>query len=286
VETSAESSTDESGESGDTGDTGEPPGPGEAGEFSLLTYNVAGLPEGLSSGDPVPHMPQISPLLNEYDLVVVQEDFFYHAELSGEATHPHQTMPWSEMPTLKDIGDGLNRFSQFPFGDHERVAWWDCNGTTDCASDCLATKGWSFARHTIVEGFELDVYNLHHEAGGCDEDVEIRDQATDDLIAAVMERSASRPIIIAGDYNLHEEDAVDLEVLERMADALGLEDACWAVECGNDSIDRVFFRGSNNVAITVSDWQQPAEFIDLEGDSGPLSDHLPTSVVVHYAPTP
>jgi hypothetical protein len=229
-------------------------------------------------------MPQISPLLNAYDLVVVQEDFFYHAELSGETEHPHVSTPWSDMPTLKDIGDGLNRFSQFPFEAHERNAWWSCNGQLDCGSDCLATKGWSFARHTISEGFELDVYNLHHEAGGCDEDLVIRDQATDDLIAAVMERSAGRPVILAGDYNLHANDPVDREVLDRMAEELGLEDACWALDCGTESIDRIFFRGSTNVDISVSDWSQPPEFVDSE-DDGPLSDHLPTAVVVHYAPT-
>lgn len=287
VSTDEESGTDSGDGDGDgDGETGEPPGPAQPGQFSFMTYNVAGLPEGLSSGDPVPHMPQISPLLNAYDLVVAQEDFFYHAELSGEAEHPHQSSPWSEKPSFADIGDGLNRFSQFPFELHERVAWYACHGgVSDCASDCLATKGWSYARHTIVDGFELDIYNLHHEAGGCDMDVEIRDQATDDLIAAVMERSGSRPVIIAGDYNLHASDAVDLEVLERMAEQLDLEDACWALDCASNSIDRVFFRGSDNVEITVSDWEQPAEFVDALDDNGPLSDHLPTSVVIHYAPT-
>ena len=268
----------------DEGTTGEPPGPSEAGEFKFLTYNVAGLPEGLSSGDPVPHMPQISPLLNNYDLVVVQEDFYYHEALSGEADHPHQSTPWTDMPSLKDIGDGLNRFSAFPFEAHERVGWGDCNGTVDCASDCLATKGWSYARHTIVEGFELDVYNLHHEAGGCDEDVLIREQATEDLIVAVNERSAGRAVIIAGDYNLHGDDPVDLAVLEHMAEELGLEDACWALDCGSNSIDRVFYRSSSNVELSATDWSQPAEFVDSE-DGGPLSDHLPTAVVIHYAPT-
>ncbi len=40
----------------------------------------------------------------------------------------------------KGIGDGLNRFSQFPFDPVERVAWYACNGTIDYSSDCLAKK--------------------------------------------------------------------------------------------------------------------------------------------------
>ena len=50
-----------------------PPAPLK-GSFSLLTYNVAGLPEGLSSSRPSVNMALISKLLNRYDLALVQED--------------------------------------------------------------------------------------------------------------------------------------------------------------------------------------------------------------------
>ena len=39
------------------------------GTFKALTYNVAGLPQGLSSSSPVTNQPIMSPLLNAYDVV-------------------------------------------------------------------------------------------------------------------------------------------------------------------------------------------------------------------------
>ena len=113
--------------SGTAGSSGSGPA-GPPGEFSLLTYNVAGLPQGISSSDPEAHIPQISPLLNDYDIVLAQEDFWYHAELSADAEHPHQSDPYSDDPKKKGIGDGLNRFSDFPFEPVERVQWYDCHG--------------------------------------------------------------------------------------------------------------------------------------------------------------
>ena len=60
----------------------------DQGEFLALTYNVAGLPEPLSGSQPSVNIPQISPLLNSYDLVLVQEDFWYHNELKAQINHP------------------------------------------------------------------------------------------------------------------------------------------------------------------------------------------------------
>ena len=46
-----------------------------SGSFTALTYNVAGLPEQISGSSPEANSPLISPLLNGYDLVLLQEDW-------------------------------------------------------------------------------------------------------------------------------------------------------------------------------------------------------------------
>lgn len=51
------------------------------GVLDVLTYNVAGLPEGLSSGTPATNTALLAPKLAPYGLVNVQEDFNYHATL-------------------------------------------------------------------------------------------------------------------------------------------------------------------------------------------------------------
>jgi len=254
--------------------------PDRSGSFSLLTYNVAGLPQGISGSNPEANMPQISPLLNDYDVVLVQEDFWYHDVLCLEAGHPFQSEPWSDRPDLLDIGDGLNRFSQSSFGETTRMSWPDCNGTTDCASDCMASKGFRFATHELAEGVFVDIYNVHMEAGGCPEDEVIRADSIQLLLDTFPVESPERAIIVAGDWNLHEEDAVDLGQLRRLVDEGGFQDACWALDCGATNIDRVFYRGSSDLELSATSWTIPGEFVDEAGED--LSDHEPVAVVIEW----
>jgi endonuclease/exonuclease/phosphatase family metal-dependent hydrolase len=276
------SSTPMSGESSDGGsDDAAPLAP--PGELTVLTYNIAGLPQGISDSDPERNIPQISPLLNAFELVLVQEDFWYHEELVAEVMHPHRSEPWTDDPLEDGVGDGLNRFSQFAFGELERVPWYDCHGQLDCSSDCLATKGWSFARHTLDEGVEIDVYNLHMEAGSCPEDIEIRANSAIHLVEAIEARSEGRSVIVAGDFNLKETRPRDMDSLQHIIEGAGLTDACQAVACGDQRIDMIMVRGTPDLEIEVLDWWLPEEFVDAEtGD--PLSDHLPVAASLRYTP--
>lgn len=250
-----------------------------SGSFTLLTYNVAGF-QGLSSSNPVAFMPLISPLLDNYDVVVVQEDFWYHAQLIAAIHHPYTSVPWKDPPVISDIGDGLNRFSRSPFRDHTRIAWPGCNGRFDCASDCLATKGFSVARHHLAEGVEVDVYNLHMEAGGCEKDKLIRAQSIELLLKTLSERSAAMAVIMAGDFNLHEEDDEDRALIQRLVDAGGLSDSCWSNTCGKTLIDRILVRSSSTVELRTSGWNVPPKFVSADGTD--LSDHKPVSATIHW----
>ena len=48
---------------------------------------------------------------------------------------------------------------------------------------------------------EIDVYNLHNEAGSCERDFVIRDASADLVLATIAARSRDRAVIVAGDYN-------------------------------------------------------------------------------------
>lgn len=129
------------------------------GSFTALSYNVAGLPEPLSGSEPATNSPIISPLLNEYDLVLLQEDWAdvlaqhgarpagaegvprtgYHDLVVGAALHPYRSEPMSSPPPVINTanrlptgptlsGDGLNHLSDFRFGDVLRVMWAVCHG--------------------------------------------------------------------------------------------------------------------------------------------------------------
>jgi len=247
-----------------------------SGEFTLLTYNVAGLPDGISKSDPEQYMPMISPLLNGYDLAVVQEDFVYHQELAAAAGHPYRSLPLFVDPDEVPLGDGLNRFSLFPIGRVYRLQWPGCSGEFDCASDCLATKGFSMARVELHTGISIDLYNLHGEAGGCPADLELRAFGFKRLVEFIRTFSAGRPVIVAGDFNLRWNDPEDVDVLQMLLDEGGLTESCLALECGDERIDKVFFASSDSLQFEALTWAVPTEFVSPDGED--LSDHKPVSV--------
>lgn len=261
--------------SADGGPATDGPIPPQEGAFSALSYNVAGLPQGLSSSEPEQYIPLISPLLNGYDLVLVQEDFAYHAELSAEAEHPYQSEPKTD--NLKLVADGLNRFSIFAFDTLERVQWAQCYGDASTGSgDCLAEKGFSMARTTFGDRVTIDVYNLHADAGGGAEDIAARQVGIAQLVDYINEHSAGHAVIVGGDTNLHADDPPDQALLDELADGTGLTDACLHLDCGRDEIDRFFFRSSDALEVVPLSWELAAEFVTDDGT--PLSDHPALSV--------
>lgn len=264
-------------------------------ELTALTYNVAGLPEGLSGSEPATNMPMISPLLNDYDLVLVQEDWidpdppaegfdFYHDDLVAEVDHEHRSTP-ATPPLGSDprrpealVADGLNRMSRFPFGEVTRQMWDDCFGGLDTsdggAADCASQKGFSVARTELAPGVEVDVYNLHAEAGGTPRDEELSAADFEQLAAFLDDHSAGRAVIVGGDFNLHTDEEPDRSIFDEFLAATGLSDVCEAVDCGDDAdeIDKFVFRGGGGVEIEALDHRFEREKF-RRADGEPLSDH-------------
>jgi hypothetical protein len=267
------------------------------GELLALTYNVAGLPALLSSSEPETNMPLIGPLLNDYDLVLVQEDWLtpdpnpipsarvYHDLLAAEANHPYQSVP-APVPLGEDprrpsalLSDGLNEFSNFPFGELTRVPWVGCFGGSNTsdggAADCLAVKGFSVALHELGPGVEVDVYNLHAEAGATDEDNRLNAEDFVELATFIAEHSPGRALIVGGDTNLGTEPgSADADVWNTFLSSAGLSDVCEVVDCGADGaeLDKFAFRSSDDITIEPLSWRFEREKF-VRADGAPLSDH-------------
>jgi hypothetical protein len=248
-----------------------------AGEFSVLIYNVDGLPATLSGATPEVDIPQISPLLNSYDLVLVQEDFWYHDLLTAEITHPHRSEPKVAEPSLTELGDGLNRFSRIRFDPVTRAAWQRCNGSVDCSNDCMTDKGFSVARVRLAKGVSLNVYNLHMDAGNCEGDFEAREGQLQQLVADLAARTADEAVIIAGDTNLKNwRNREDQILLDQLLQETGVAIACNVLACTGGNHDRIMFRSSPDLKLTPLSWSNPPEFVDAQGFD--LSDHKPVLV--------
>ncbi len=245
-----------------------------AGGFSVLTYNVAGLPEGISGSHPLVNTSKISPKLNAFDIVLVQEDFTYHRKLRSKAEHPYISGPGRG----GSLGDGLARFSRFPFSEVEHIDWEECYGTMGYANDCLTPKGFSFATHEVAPGVFIDIYNLHMDAGGSKGDIEARDAGMDQLIAWMAERSAGRAVIIGGDWNLNARRDRDMEVLDRILTKQNLKDSCRALNCGEERIDRILFRGDDRIRIEAVEYKVEVQRFEKKRRIQ-LSDHEAVSTV-------
>jgi hypothetical protein len=277
----------------------------DEGEFSLLTYNVAGLPAEMTNLDPGTHLPIVGRLVNSYALVLTQEDFdwwkpdgvgdgrdftTYHERLVGKSTHQYRSAQHPGVDPvgvaaerLADVqfGDGLGFLSRFPMEGNRRVPWSGCfgepGGGDGGAGDCMALKGFSFTNLTLAEGVTVDLYNVHVEAGGTEADRSLRAADLDELARFIGENSEGRAVLVGGDTNLPPGGA-EAAVWETFLESTDLTDACDATGCGGPArVDKVAFRSGDGVDLdAVLHAPHPRRFVD--GEKEPLSDHVPLEV--------
>ncbi|MFG2959315.1 jacalin-like lectin [Streptomyces sp. NPDC048291] len=266
-----------------------------SGTFSVLTYNVAGLPEGLSSA-PTPRdtsTTAIGTRIAPYDIVNVQEDFNYHAYLYSTDTHPYRTATSGGA----GIGSGLNTVSNYAWDtdDFERDGWNSCQIDS---GDCLTPKGFTFMRERLAEGVYVDFYNLHTNAGTNDGDEASRADNLSQLTSFISTHSAGNAVVVMGDTNTRYTRSAD--TIAEFASNNGLTDA-WvqlirggsAPAKGSDAlvcdqsgatvpntcevVDKVLYRSSKLVNLNATSYNnEHAKFLTSDGLM--LSDHDPITV--------
>jgi endonuclease/exonuclease/phosphatase family metal-dependent hydrolase len=259
------------------------------GSFSVITYNIAGLPQLISSAA-TPRRESIATigkLLNRFDIVHVQEDFNYNDELYGAGNnHPYRTPTKGAVMT----GDGLNTLSKFPVREIRRIAWTHCTG-----ADCFTPKGFTYTRIEIAANRFIDFYNVHANAYNHPRAALARRKNIAQLSAYIQLHSPGNAVVVMGDLNgryCFSEDNIRLLLEEnRLSDAwlglhckntppvssstipasniLNLTDTC-------ETIDKILFRSSNTIQLKLSGYAlEKQRFSDPSGT--PLSDHHPVS---------
>jgi endonuclease/exonuclease/phosphatase family metal-dependent hydrolase len=270
----------------------------DSGTLNLLAYNVAGLPEALSSASTprVASTTAIGQRLSPYDVVQVQEDFNYHAYLYAADTHPYRT------PTSggAGFGSGLNTMSSLSYDedDFERVHWNSCQIDS---GDCLTPKGFTFMRVRLAEGVYVDFYNLHTNAGTNDGDETSRASNLSQLTAFIKSHSAGNAVVVMGDTNTRYTRAADT-ISAFVADN-GLTDAWVKLQRGGvppvagtdalvcdtaaitdtcEVVDKVLYRGSALVNLNATSYHnEHAAFLNAAGAM--LSDHDPVSTKLSWS---
>lgn len=260
--------------------------------FSVMSYNVAGLPAVLSSGNPSANSVEIGKRISNWDVVNVQEDFNYHAYVYSENSHLYRTATSGGVP----FGDGLNSLSNFSFSnitDLTRTKWEVCS--TFDGADCLTPKGFTFLEIQLADGVTFDLYNLHTDAGVTAADEVARAANLAQLSEYIIANSAGNAVIVMGDTNTRYTRSDD--TIREFAEGLGLTDG-WveyvrdgvyptkgadAIVCDSSNmtdtcevVDKILFRGNNYITLSLENWKnENAAFLDDDGNM--LSDHPPIS---------
>lgn len=249
-----------------------------SGRIHLATYNVAGLPEGLSLVHPVATLPRVGKLLNAYDLALVQEDFAYPELLRKNLRLPFRSPAFVRGEALH-FGDGLSQFGKLPFTETTRIPWRTCHGVLDAYFDCWTPKGLAMIRVAVAPGIFIDAYDVHLDAGVTPGDRHARAEQLVQLMETVREHSAEQAVVIGGDFNLTEAERASLYVL---AASVGLVDVCAQLRCPEPwRIDRVLIRSSRALSLVARSWRTDRSFRDPRGQ--PLSDHLLVAVDIDWA---
>jgi hypothetical protein len=265
------------------------------GNFSMLTYNVSGMPS-LDSGAPwtrALNMLDIGSRINAFDVVNVQEDVAYQPLLAANTSFADLTEPSS--PTWLGLlgmpfSDGLNSFAQYGMHQVLRFGW------SSCTVLCTGT-GFVYSRLEIPGGESVDLYNI-------DTTTELTNDDIAQLSTFIQQTSLGRAVIVSGDFNQLYSDSG--QTLSEFATANGLTDAWVQLEYGGivppdaetcayesscEQTDKIFYRSADPLNFddpASSPVQLIAQTYANEGlnfrngNDQDLSSHTPQAVTFSY----
>ncbi len=272
-----------------------------ADSWTLLSYNVKGLPPLVMDGDGPARMRAISERMRRYDIVVLQEVFAYDDLLrtAGRSVQwlngPGPRFRVSQLPALIPLylpcllssycempsSAGLALALHSPAIVAELLtaqAYSTCHGVLRASNDCLATKGWLGVELSFPEG-KVHLYTTHLDAGQSPRDRLARQAQLGELTRAILRYSRGQALLVTGDFNLHRSSGDDMGMLTDFLGATGLENTrvfeSPRCEFGCLGLDYIMQRSGSSLAILV-DAATAGEFVDADGEA--LSDHPPLTI--------
>ena len=135
---------------------------------------------------------EISPKLNSYDIVNIQENFAYNSELNSQLTFKYQTNFTGNVP----FGDGLVTLSKYPLYNYDRIGWKEIYGI-----DFATRRGFTFTSLEIKKGYFIDIYNLHCDEFDDKKSIEGRNSNLAQISKYIQGISEGKAVIVFGDTN-------------------------------------------------------------------------------------
>jgi endonuclease/exonuclease/phosphatase family metal-dependent hydrolase len=267
---------------------GETSAPSAPFEFRVFMYNVQARPY---FDDVKEKLPKISPLLNGFDIVGIEECFKEHELLWAGANYPNKVHFGSLVRPWKITNSGLATLTRLPMGE---VLFDHYPHNLGELQNRVASKGIMLAR-LDAGGYPLDFYLTHMEAGGLPEAQVSRMAQAKQVVEFVTRNSPpEHAVLLCGDFNMmplrkekspkeyspgHFDSEADLHgrtaAFMVMYEGLGLRDASDELfGPTKDDIERYLFRAPKGVTMTALSLEADSTTFRRE-DGSSLSDGSP-----------
>jgi len=248
---------------------------GEEETISVLTLNVAGLPNFLTAQDnPEDRMRLIAKHSKAWDIVAYQEDFVYSEQLDEDVNFKtlrgEKFNFWSIfVPWLRK--SGLTVKTSYFVERCTFQAFDSCSGYFGQKSDCWVPKGILCARIQSPLGLLIDFCTTHLDAGNDEESHAARREQIKQYNSELPRTVTNRPWIRieTGDYNLRLTD-VDIRGLIENRDEIIVNTET------NKNVDFITVTANHLVKVRLGNHGKIPEFDDL-------SDHPAVGAVLHLS---
>lgn len=239
--------------------------------IKFITYNVCGLPDVITKDrnlDPVAmRFPRIGERLRDYDVIGLQETFVPDRISIERKLRSFFVARGTDSWNKGTPGSGIYIFSRGRIPRSMFEMWEGLVGV-----DAWSHKGFVGATTTLRNGFAIDVYSLHAQAGGYSE---LRRHNYEQLLNGMTRFSggSGRPVIALGDFNC--------ELKEPECKWLIANSHLKHVDPAYDGIDHIFF-DENGSDWTISVLSAGETFITPDERGRLLSDHPAFQAVLKF----
>jgi len=168
-------------------------------DLKVVTYNVCGLPDLFTYDRNLAQMKKrfdyIGEKLNAYDIIGLQEMFVGERSRIESALGKYFVGHGTDTGSALKFGSGVYTFSRWPISKIHYEEWRVSEGP-----DSLSHKGFVMVTTHLGGGLDMDVYNLHAQAGGR------RGLGVDNMKQLVeamefLSFGGGRPVLLIGDFN-------------------------------------------------------------------------------------
>lgn len=241
-------------------------GGADAYEIKIITYNVAGLPDFITydrgMAPTKERFSYIGDTLKKYDIIAIQEAFIPEREIIEKKLRAYYVVHGADVGMVKLMGSGVYTYSKWPVTQSHYEKWEHLTG-----ADALSLKGFVAATVNVSPGFSIDVYNVHGQTGRSSDKVEmkLKNFARMSQYMEYQSGASGRPVLLIGDFNIREGDAVWQSIVDGMGVTMIPDPAA-------DRPDHLFYK-ENGSGWRISVVDSGTDFTEPFKDDRP-SDHI------------